>query len=125
MDEKRLSKLAFEYHAKYRGEPPDALMELTNTPMTTTYNRLRMLKSKGTLARQVGSGRRPIFDKAQVRRIISIVKKNPMWPAAAIANEAHKRGMPLVSKATMVRTLNKAGLAYLKPRICTDLKDHH
>ena len=86
-----------------------SLMELTGYPRATMFRTLKKLREGVSLEIKKGSGRKPLLDANDRRRLLQLARHNDTSSSSDLAAEMVKRGSPAVSSRSIRRYLNEAG----------------
>lgn len=101
------------------------LHQFTGIPLSTIYDHLKRFQTGKGSKRKVGSGRPPKLSANDRRRVAQLANFHEKWSATRIAQRAHKKGSPLVSRQTICRVLKEQGFLKLVPKIVPLLTQQH
>ena len=113
------------WHWSHGTQDPKKLIEMTKIPKSTVYDIVKRIKEGKGIKRQPGSGRPLKLKAADRRRIVQMARNHTLWSSANIAAEAARKGSPVVSPRTVMRSLKKSGYRKWTPKKTTDLTDLH
>ena len=96
----------------YNNETKDVktLQAKTGLPLSTIYRKIKVLKEKGELKRNKGSGRPRIFSGNAKKAISQFALKNPTFSAQEIKDRFETKSNIVASRRTYSRTLQSSGI---------------
>jgi transposase len=92
------------------------LHERTGIPLSTVYDAKNRFTSGESCERRSGSGRPPLLDANDRRRVAQLARWHPKWSAARIGAAAQENGMVPASTRTVQRALKDIGYVKLVPK---------
>lgn len=101
------------------------LHQRTGIPLSTVYSIRSRFFSGEPCERRNGSGRLPLLDTNDRRRVAQFARWHPKWSASRIGAAAEEKGTPHVSARTIQRTLHDIGYVKLVPKTVPFLTAAH
>lgn len=116
----RLKNL-YETVTKDRNE----LFKISQMPIRTFRRCYIILDSGGSISRKAGSGRPPILDGSDRRKLCGIALTCPMFSAANVKQKFTETSGKTVSTSTVQRNLKMSGILKKLPKIVPDITPIH
>lgn len=101
------------------------LCQMTGLGRASVFRLKRKMVDEKTVSRKPGSGRRPILQSDDRRRLAQLAHKHDRLSNRRLGKLMQDKGSPPVSRFTIGRTLVKQGFRRLKPRPRPELTARH